>query len=186
MNFFEIMLLSFGLAMDAVAVSIASGVVLKQPKLADALKIGLAFGLFQTLMPVAGWLAGVAFRDLVAGIDHWIAFILLLFIGLKMIVEAAKGGEEDNLLNPLDLHVLLMLSIATSIDALAAGIGFAFLRISIILTVSLIGLTTFILSTGAVYVGKRFGHILENKARILGGIVLIGIGVKILWEHLHG
>jgi putative Mn2+ efflux pump MntP len=182
----EILFLSFGLAMDAVAVSIACGAILKKPRWNDAVKIGFAFGFFQMLMPVIGWAAGSMFRDFVSGIDHWIAFGLLLLIGARMVAEGVRGAGEGKFFNPLDLHVLLVLSLATSIDALAAGISFAFLKLSIPAAVFMIGLTTFLLSTNAVLIGKKFGHTLEKNARIFGGCVLIGMGLKILWEHLGG
>lgn len=184
MNFYEILFLSLGLAMDAVAVSITSGFVVKRPKLPQAFKMAAFFGAFQSLMPCIGWAVGLRFQKLISGIDHWVAFGLLLLIGAKMIYEAIakKDGEEES--HPFDLGVLLILSVATSIDALAAGVSFALLKISITVTVTMIGLTTFALSFLGVLAGKKFGHFLEDKVRIAGGLILIGIGLKILIEHL--
>ncbi|MFA6600845.1 MAG: manganese efflux pump MntP family protein [Candidatus Omnitrophota bacterium] len=181
----EIILLSFGLAMDALAVAIASGFLVRTARVRHALKMGAAFGLFQMLMPLAGWLAGSGFRSVITAFDHWIAFGLLVAIGLKMILESAHSPEEEMRSNPFDFWPLIGLSVATSIDALAAGISFAFLKMDITLPVLSIGFVTFCLSTAGVFAGKKFGHFLENKVRILGGLVLIAIGAKILWEHLR-
>jgi putative Mn2+ efflux pump MntP len=186
MNFAEMIILSFGLAMDAFAVSIMSGFILARPKIRHALKIGLSFGLFQTFMPVIGWWVGKGFREFINRFDHWIAFLLLLGIGVKMIAEAFGRGDDDAKINPLDFWVLMMLSVATSIDALAVGVSFAFLNIPIVLPVIVIGGVTFSLSFAGVLLGRKLGHSLENKVRILGGSILILIGVKILWEHLRG
>ena len=184
MNGLTIVLIAFGLAMDAFAVSITNGITAKKMKLRNALAPAISFGLFQAFMPVIGWLAGLTLIQFIAGIDHWIAFGLLSFIGCKMIYESTKiGAEKENfeLTNP---YVLLMLSIATSIDALAVGLSFAFLKISIVAPVLIIGLITFILSFCGAYIGNKIGHFCENKIEILGGLVLIGIGLKILIEHL--
>jgi putative Mn2+ efflux pump MntP len=186
MTLTEILLLAFGLAMDALAVSIASGFMVKQPRIRQALKMGLAFGFFQMLMPLVGWFAGVGFRDIITAYDHWIAFALLLCIGTKMMVEGVRCGDGEIRSNPFDFVPLMVLSVATSIDALAAGISFAFLAIVITAPVLVIGFVTFSLSAAGVMLGKKFGHFLENKVRILGGLVLIVIGLKILWDHLHG
>ncbi len=176
--------LAFGLAMDAFAVSISSGITIRNPRVEHALKIAVFFGAFQAVMPVVGWLAGLGLRELIAQVDHWIAFGLLSLIGCKMIYESTKARSEKKLLNPLNLGVLLLLSVATSIDALAAGVSLAFLKTSIVLPVIIIGIVTFVLSYLGVFVGDRSGHLLENKAGFVGGLVLIGIGSKILIEHL--
>lgn len=170
--------------MDAFAVSISSGITIKNPRIEQALKIAIFFGAFQAIMPVIGWLAGFGLRELMARVDHWIAFGLLFLIGCRMIYESTKARSERKVLNPLRLGVLLLLSVATSIDALAAGVSLAFLKISILLPVIIIGIVTLLLSFLGVFVGDRSGHLLENKAEFAGGVVLIGIGTKILIEHL--
>jgi putative Mn2+ efflux pump MntP len=175
--------LAFGLAMDAFAVSISSGITITNPRIENALKIAVFFGAFQAFMPVVGWLAGLGLRELISQVDHWIAFGLLCLIGCRMIYESTKVRSERKILNPLSLGVLLVLSIATSIDALAAGVSLAFLKISILVPVIVIGAVTLILSFVGVFVGDRSGHFFENKAEFVGGLVLIGIGTKILIEH---
>ena len=170
--------------MDAFAVSITSGITIKRLKINHALRIALFFGLFQAIMPLVGWLAGLSLRGFIAEIDHWIAFGLLSFIGCKMIYESIAVQSKEKQINPLNIYVLLMLSVATSIDALAVGVSFAFLKISIVTPVIVIGAITFILSFFGVFVGNRIGHFFENKIEIAGGLILIGIGIKILLEHL--
>jgi putative Mn2+ efflux pump MntP len=135
-------------------------------------------------MPLIGWLAGLSLRDFIAGVDHWVAFGLLGLIGGKMIYGATKIGTHEKETNPLSLFVLLILSVATSIDALAVGLSFAFLKISIATPIIVIGFVTFLLSFLGVLVGNRLGHFFEKKMEIVGGLVLIGIGIKILIEHL--
>jgi putative Mn2+ efflux pump MntP len=183
MDVLTILPIAFGLAMDAFAVSIASGVTIKDQKVAPAVKLGLCFGSFQALMPVIGWLAGLSLTELIKGVDHWAAFGLLALIGGKMIYESMKMGESGRERNPLNLPVLLMLSVATSIDALVVGLSFAFLKISIAGPVIVIGVVTFILSFFGVLVGSRRGHFFEKKMEMAGGLILIGIGIKILVEH---
>jgi len=170
--------------MDAFAVSITSGLTIKHLRINNALKIAIFFGSFQAVMPVIGWLAGLSLRDFIADVDHWIAFGLLSFIGCKMIYESIKIKSSEKEINPLNVYVLLMLSIATSIDALAIGVSFAFLKISIATPIIVIGAVTFLLSFLGVFVGNRFGHFFESKIEIVGGFILIGIGIKILIEHL--
>lgn len=184
MDFISIILIAVGLAMDSFAVSITSGITLKQIRIRDAAKIALFFGLFQAGMPVLGWLAGSGLADLVSEVDHWIAFGLLSFIGGRMIYESVKKEESKKEVNPLGIYVLLMFSIATSIDALAVGVSFAFLGVYILNPIIVIGVITFLLSFVGVYAGDRFGQILKNKVKIAGGFILIGIGLKILIEHL--
>lgn len=184
MNTSSILFIAVGLAMDAFAVSVANGVAVKRQRIQHALTIALFFGLFQGIMPIIGWMAGTGFRSLISGIDHWIAFGLLTFVGGKMIYESTKL-ERTTANNGLpSLSVLLLLSVATSIDALAIGLSFAFLKIEIITPAVIIGLITFTLSLAGVFVGQRLGHFLERKIEIVGGIILIGIGFKILIEHL--
>jgi len=184
MSIITIIFIAFGLAIDAFAVSITSGITIKNLRINSALKIAFFFGLFQAVMPVVGWLTGLSLKDFISGIDHWIAFALLSLIGCKMIYESTKIGSSKKDINPLNVYVLLMLSIATSIDALAVGVSFAFLKLSIATPVIVIGAVTFLLSFLGVFVGNRFGHFFENKIEIAGGLVLIGIGIKILIEHL--
>jgi len=184
MDILSIILIAFGLAMDAFAVSITSGITIKQLKINNALKIAFFFGAFQAIMPLVGWLAGLSLREFIANIDHWIAFVLLSFIGCKMIYEAVTLQSEERETNPLNVYVLLMLSVATSIDALAVGVSFAFLNSAIITPILVIGTITFILSYLGVFIGDRIGHFFENKIEIVGGLILIGIGVKILVQDL--
>jgi len=170
--------------MDAFAVSITSGLTIKSLRINNALKIAIFFGLFQAIMPLIGWLAGLSFRDFISGVDHWIAFGLLSVIGCKMIYESSKMGLNKKKINPLNVYVLLMLSVATSIDALAVGLSLSFLKVSIVLPAIIIGIVTFLLSILGVYFGNRFGHYFERKIQIIGGLILICIGIKILIEHL--
>jgi putative Mn2+ efflux pump MntP len=183
MNMIMILFIAFGLAMDAFAVSITNGITIKHQRINNALKIGIFFGSFQALMPLIGWLAGLRLRDFISGFDHWVAFGLLSLIGGKMIYESTKIGDDKEI-RSLNLFVLFLLSIATSIDALAVGLSFAFLKISIATPIIVIGIVTFILSFLGVLVGNKLGHFFENKMEILGGLILIGIGIKILIEHL--
>jgi len=184
MNIISIIFIAFGLAMDAFAVSITSGITIKSLKINNALKIAAFFGLFQAIMPIIGWLSGLSFREIISDVDHWIAFGLLFLIGCKMIYESSKMEVDNNKINPLNLYVLLMLSIATSIDALAIGLTLSFLNVSIILPSIIIGAITFLLSVIGVYFGNKFGHYFERKIEMVGGFILIGIGIKILIEHL--
>lgn len=188
MGFVELFLIGVGLSMDAFAVSICKGLGMKRLNMRQALVIGLFFGGFQALMPLIGWALGTQLADFITPIDHWIAFILLALIGGKMLLDAFSGGDEREAADPkdarLDLKELLMLAIATSIDALAVGITFAFLGVNIVVAIAVIGVTTFVLSVVGVAVGHAFGARYEKGATIAGGIVLILIGCKILLEHL--
>ena len=184
MDIVSIVIIAVGLAMDAFAVSITSGITIKRLHINHALKIALFFGLFQAFMPIIGWLAGLSLRDYISAIDHWIAFGLLSFIGCKMIYESITVQSNKKEINPLNVYVLLVLSVATSIDALAVGVSFAFLKVAIVTPVIIIGTVTFLLSYLGVYIGDRIGHFFENKIEIAGGILLIGIGIKILVEGL--
>ena len=194
MSFMSLILIAFCLSMDAFAVSITNGIIIKNVRLNDALKIGLYFGFFQALMPIMGWAAGIHFKDYIVAFDHWIAFVLLGFIGVKMIISALKeekdradeqdASQDERICeNPLCAQYLLMLSVATSIDALAAGVSFAFFDIGIFASALLIGLITFTLSTFGVLIGKGCGGLLQKKAEIIGGSILTLMGVKILIEH---
>ncbi|GBF80927.1 manganese efflux pump MntP [Aphanothece sacrum] len=175
--------LSIGLAADAFAVSVTSGCLIQHIKINKALKIALFFGVFQGVMPLIGWITGLTFRNLLSNFDHWIAFILLSFIGGKMIYEAFQL-EDDKKFNPLDNYTLFALAIATSIDALATGFSLSLLESSIFFACTLIGLITFSLSFIGVFIGHKFGSIFNQKIEIIGGLTLIAIGSKILIEDL--
>ena len=184
MNPFEIFLLAIGLAMDAFAVSVASGIAMKNFHVGHALRMATAFGLFQAVMPVIGWLAGLGMQSFMSRFDHWVAFALLAVVGVKMLYEATRMEEAETASNPFGFYVLFLLALATSIDALAVGITFAMLGAAIITPVAVIGTVTFILSLAGVRIGTVSGHFFEKKIEILGGLVLIGIGLKILIQHL--
>ena len=177
-------LLSLGLAADAFAVAVSSGLAIKHMKVNKALKIALFFGVFQALMPVLGWSIGLSFSFLITPIDHWIAFGLLSFIGGRMIYESLQSEECEKKFNPLDTGTLITLSVATSIDALAVGLGFAVLKDSIALAVTAIGFITFFLAFAGVFIGHKCGNLFANKIEILGGAILIFIGSRILFLHL--
>lgn len=183
-SLWSIIFISLGLAMDAFAVSITNGITIQCLRLRHAIRIAVFFGGFQALMPIIGWLAGIGLKQYVESVDHWIAFALLLFIGVKMIYEAIWIEEVEKKCDPLNLVVLLGLAIATSIDAMAVGVTFAFLHISIISPAFIIGLITFSLSMAGVFIGNRMGDKLGSKMEILGGLILIGMGTKILLSHL--
>lgn len=181
---YPIILIAIGLAMDAFAVSITSGITIQCLRLRHAFRIALFFGLFQAIMPVIGWLAGMSLRNYVERYDHWLAFGLLVFIGGKMIYEAVWVREIEKKCDPLNLVVLLGLAVATSIDALAVGVTFAFLKIKVFTPAVIIGVITFIISFSGVFIGNKVGGRLGSKMEVFGGIILIGIGVKILLQHL--
>ena len=188
MGFLELLLIGVGLSMDAFAVAVCQGLCMPKLNLRYAAVIALFFGGFQALMPFIGWALGTQFESYITSIDHWIAFVLLAFIGGKMIAEAVRSEDEnveiDKMDPPLDLKEMFVLAVATSIDALAVGITFAFLNYPIGEAVTIIGLTTFCISIGGIYVGNFFGNRYKKKAEIAGGIILVLIGVKILLEHL--
>ncbi len=184
MDMITIFVIAFGLAMDAFAVSITSGTTIKHPRINNVLKIAIFFGLFQAGMLLIGWLAGSTLEELITDSDHWIAFGLLSLVGCKMIYESIKTESSKKETNPINVYVLLVLSFATSIDALAVGVSFAFLKIFIVASIIVVGAVTFLLSFFGVFAGNRFGHLFGNKIEIVGGLILIGIGIKILIEHL--
>jgi len=184
MTFIEIFLIGTGLSMDAFAVSIGKGLSVKKVRPANALSVGLWFGGFQALMPLVGYFLGVSFADLVQNVDHWIAFGLLVLIGGNMIREALSG-KEDAVDASFAVKNMTMLAVATSIDALAAGISFAFLGTNVWTAVAIIGVTTFLFSVVGLYIGHIVGSRFHKGAEIFGGLVLIGIGLKILLEHLN-
>lgn len=178
-----ILLIALGLATDAFAVSIAHGIATRNRRYTTGLALAGSFGAFQTFMPVLGWLAGLSLIELIGNFDHWLAFGLLAFVGGKMIYSARDNAEEKKE-NRLTAATLLVLSVATSIDALAVGLSFSFLQASITVPVVVIGTVTFFLSFGGFCFGNKLGNFVGNKIHVVGGIVLIAIGIKILLEHL--
>ena len=184
MSVIEIVLIALALSADAFAVSVTSGIAIKKMKIRHAMLIAAFFGGFQALMPVIGWAGGRWAQKYIESFDHWIAFVLLCFVGGKMIYEAVKGDKEENESDPLNVYVLFILAIATSIDALAVGLSLAFIKVFIIVPALIIGCITFALSFAGTYIGNFFGHLFEKKIEIAGGVILIGIGCKILIEHL--
>jgi manganese efflux pump family protein len=191
MELLHIFLIAIALSMDALAVSVVNGCIIKNLNFKHALRIAFFFGLFQAVMPLAGWAAGLYFRTYIEKIDHWIAFVLLLFIGGKMIYESTIikkdvceiGAKKKNC---LDFTTLILLSIATSIDALAVGISFSILNINIIEPILIIGAVTFVMCFFGVLIGDKIGHFFEDKLEIAGGVILILMGFKILFEHIYG
>lgn len=186
MGFLELFFIAVGLSADAFSVSVCKGLNMRKLNLKHAYLIALFFGAFQAVMPLIGYLLGTGFSDYIERFDHWVTFALLAFIGGKMVIEAIgeKGGEEEEKTDVLSMGELTVLAIATSIDALAVGITFAFLKVNILPSVLLIGVTTFALSLGGVLLGNRFGAKYKTKAEIAGGVILVLIGLKILLEHL--
>ena len=188
MTFIELFLIGVGLSMDAFAAAICQGLSMTRIKWGHALTVGLYFGGFQALMPFTGWMLGSQFADRIQQYDHWSAFILLVLIGGNMIREALSGDEEDAAQAETDLRLdhkkLFLMAIATSIDALAVGVTFAFLETPILSAVSLIGVTTFCISVAGVAVGCWFGARYKKRAEITGGAILVLLGIKILLEHL--
>lgn len=182
MSIIELFIIAVGLSMDAFAVSVCKGLSVPRAKKSHLIITGLYFGGFQALMPLIGYLLGVNFRHMITSVDHWIAFILLALIGVNMIREAREESEELDA--SFSVKAMLPLAIATSIDALAVGITFAFLHVQIVPAITFIGVTTFILSVIGVKIGNLFGAKYKSYAEIAGGIVLILLGTKILLEHL--
>ena len=181
MGFVELFLIAVGLSMDAFAVSICKGLSLEKLKIRHAALVGLYFGGFQALMPTLGWLLGFRFEHIIESIDHWVAFVLLAIIGVGMIREA---GKTEELSGDLGVRSMLVLAVATSIDALAVGVTFGFLRVRIVPAVCFIGVVTFLLSAAGVKIGSIFGERWRKGAQITGGVILILLGLKILLEHL--
>ena len=184
MSIIEIALIGVGLAMDAFAVSICKGLAMRRMNYKKAIIIAAFFGVFQALMPALGYVLGTTFANKIAAIDHWIAFILLALIGANMIKEALSSDDDECQDDSLRLGDLIMLSIATSIDALAVGITFAFFNVSLLLSVSMIGIITFIICVIGVKVGNVFGEKYKSKAELAGGLILIVMGAKILIDNL--
>ena len=183
MGLIELFLIAVGLSMDAFAVSVCKGLAMPKCTFKKAAIVSLWFGGFQALMPAIGYVLGAQFQETIASIDHWIAFVLLALIGGNMIHEALDNDEEEADAS-LDVKTMFLLAVATSIDALAIGITFAFLKVNIIPAVCFIGIVTFIISFAGVKIGNVFGARYKNKAEIVGGIILILLGLKILLEHL--
>jgi putative Mn2+ efflux pump MntP len=183
-EFLTIILAALALSMDAFAVSICFGACAKH-KRPVALRVGIFFGLFQGLMPLLGWAVGYLLNDFIHKIDYWIVFALLAGIGFKMIIEAIIHKNDERKLNSKNLWVMVSLSVATSIDAFAVGLSFALIQISIVASVTAMGIITFLVSYSGVYIGKKLSNHLGNKAEILGGIVLIAMGAKVLIEHFY-
>ena len=184
MDFLTLLTLAVGLAMDAFAVSICKGLAMREKVLKKGIIVGLWFGGFQALMPTIGFFLGTQFKDQITSIDHWIAFVLLGLIGINMVKEALSN-EEEQADDSIAVKEMFMLAVATSIDALAVGITFAFLNVHIVSAASIIGVCTFLISFAGVKIGNIFGTKYKSKAELAGGIILILLGFKILFEHLH-
>jgi len=188
MNLSATLLLAFGMSMDAFAASIGKGATLHKPKFSEAVRTGLIFGAIETLTPLVGWGLGMLASQFVLEWNHWIAFILLVFLGGRMIIEGFRGDSDEACEAPHrhGFWLLVTTAFATSLDAMAVGVGLAFLQVSIVTTALAIGCATFIMSTLGMMVGRFIGPLLGKRAEILGGIVLIGIGSEILWSHFAG
>lgn len=188
MNLSATILLAFGMSMDAFAASIGKGATLHNPKFSEAVRTGLIFGAIETLTPLVGWGLGMLASQFILEWNHWIAFILLVFLGGRMIVEGFRGDSDEACEAPHrhGFWLLVTTAFATSLDAMAVGVGLAFLQVSIVTTALAIGCATFIMSTLGMMVGRFIGPLLGKRAEILGGIVLIGIGSEILWSHFAG
>ena len=184
MNLWELFVIAVGLSMDAFAVSICKGLSVRKLTLKHCLLAGLYFGGFQAAMPMAGYLLGIRFQQMITSVDHWIAFVLLCLIGGNMVRESLKNEEGDGLDDSFDVKTMLMLAVATSIDALAVGVTFAFLNVRSVPAVSFIGTVTFCLSAAGIKAGNLFGNKYESKAELAGGVILIVMGTKILLDHL--
>lgn len=184
MSLTELFILAVGLSMDAFAVSICKGLSMTQLNKRHAVIIGLYFGGFQAVMPLIGYFVGFHFKDAITSVDHWVAFILLAIIGLSMIRESFDSDSEEELDPSVDFKTMTVLAIATSIDALAVGVTFAFLQVRLLPAVSFIGVTTFLFSIAGVKAGNVFGIKYKSKSEFAGGLILLLIGLKILIEHL--
>ena len=182
----SLLVIAVGLAMDAFAVSISSGVVMKTVQARHALLIASFLGGFQAVMPFIGWSTGNWVRSYVAAFDHWIAFCLLFLVGAKMIYESRKDDASRANLDPTNIYVLFVLAVATSIDALAVGFTLSFLGAAIVVPVLMIGIVTFVMCFAGTYIGSMSGHLFGRKIETVGGLILIGIGVKIVIEHTLG
>ncbi len=188
MNLSATILLAFGMSMDAFAVSISKGASLNKPKFSEALRTGLIFGAVEAITPLIGWGLGMLASQFVLEWNHWIAFVLLVFLGGRMLIEGWRGNEDEEEKAPSrhGFWLLVTTAIATSLDAMAVGVGLAFLQVNIVFTALMIGCATLIMTTIGMMVGRFIGPLLGKRAEILGGLVLIGIGVQILWSHFAG
>ncbi|MCZ4695159.1 manganese efflux pump [Ancylomarina euxinus] len=184
MSFLEIILIAVSLAMDSFAISITAGLILKEFSPKHFIRIAFYMGLFQALMPIVGWMIGVSFKHYIVSFDHWIAFLLLLGLGGKMIYDDLKCEDEHCCFDPQKRLVVMGLALATSIDALVVGVNFAFLNMSITLPIYTIGIVSFVLSLIGVFIGCHLGTKVKMKFTLIGGVILIGLGVNILNEHL--
>ncbi len=184
MSFLEIILIAVSLAMDSFAVSITAGLILKEFSPKHFFRIAFYMGLFQAMMPVVGWMIGVSFKHYIVSFDHWIAFILLLALGGKMIYDDLKSEDDYSCFDPQKRLVVMGLALATSIDALVVGVNFAFLNMSITMPIYTIGITSFVLSFIGIFIGCQVGTKLKLKFTLIGGVILIGLGANILHEHL--
>ena len=184
MDFLGIVFIAIGLAMDAFAVAVCKGLSLKKITIKNSIIIGFYFGFFQCLMPIVGYFLGISFEGVVTKVDHWVAFFLLVVIGYNMLKEI-RENDSDYFDDRIDFKSMFPLAVATSIDALAIGITFAFLKVNIVISSLLIGVITFALSVIGVVIGNKFGNKYKKKAQLVGGIILIFMGVKILFEHLN-
>lgn len=183
MGIIELLIIAVGLSMDAFAVSICKGLSVCKVKPKNAMSVALWFGGFQALMPVLGYFLGVSFADLVSAVDHWITFVLLGVIGFKMVKESLERNESCEVDPDFSFRTMLTMAVATSIDAFAVGVSFAFLGVNIWMPVLLIGLITGLLSAGGIYLGNIFGSRYKSKAEFIGGFILVCMGLKILLEH---
>jgi len=184
MDFITLFLLAIGLCFDTFAVSVSSGLIRKEILFWQAVRIAFFLALFQALMPVLGWLGGITIKSWIEPFDHWVALGILTVLGIKMIIESQKADEDKNI-NPLDFKVIISMALATSIDAFAVGISFAIIHVNMILAVLTIGAVTFIASMLGILFGKKTGSHFGQKMEILGGLILIAIGIKIVIEHYN-
>ena len=185
MDLITILLIAVGLSFDTFAVSVSSGLTIPHIRFLQAVKIAFTLAFFQSLMPLIGWILGNQVSGLIANYDHWVAFGLLSVLGLKMAYESLKKDKENSSFNPLKPLVLLGMAVATSIDALVVGVSFALIDINIYWSIFVIGVVTFLVSMVGMLFGKKVGGKLGQQMEIIGGVILIGIGIKILLEHLQ-
>lgn len=185
MTFHEILIIALALAVDAFAVALAAGVSLPEITYRHTFRLSWHFGLFQAMMNILGWLAGLSFRSLIESVDHWIAFFLLAFVGLRMIVEAAREEKREGKSDPTRGKTLVILAVATSIDSLAVGLSFSILKISVWLPALVIGITALLFTAGGLHLGRAVKNTIRLGAsvEIFGGLVLLAMGVKILFDH---
>lgn len=189
MNLISIIFLGFAMATDAFAAAIGKGAAMDRPRFSEALRAGLIFGVVEAITPLIGWLIGSAASSFVAAWDHWIAFGLLLALGLHMIHQGLKPGDDDSEDPPVNKHgtvvALAITGFATSIDAMAVGVGLAFIQVNIVLVSAIIGLCTFTMVTIGIMLGRALGAVIGKRAELIGGVILILVGATILYEHLH-